>query len=115
VGFQGEFAQSMSLPLTLSTVIDMDNSTEQLLVEALAPYRVTLEAARPDGGRVLRLEDEAGGVFIRRLVRQMELDDRLLLTDVVDGIRRDLLVREGRIVSILATRLKAEPKHFVAV
>ncbi|MGH8351943.1 MAG: DUF3509 domain-containing protein [Pseudomonas sp.] len=81
----------------------MDNGTEQLLVEALAPYNLTLGAARPDGGRLLVLEDERGEVIIRRVVRQMELNDRLLLTDVVDGIRRDLLVLEGRIESVLAT------------
>lgn len=107
MGFQGEFAQSISLPVTLNTVIDMDSSTEQLLVEALAPYNLTLGAARPDGGRLLLLRDEWGEVLIRRLVRQMELNDKLLLTDVVDGLHRDLLVLKGRIESGLAARFNA--------
>jgi len=86
----------------------MDNGAEQLLVEALAPYNLTLAAAGADGGRLLVLADERGAVLIRRLVRQMELNDRLLLTDVVDGIRRDLLVLEGRLESVLARLFTSE-------
>ncbi|WP_263145347.1 DUF3509 domain-containing protein [Pseudomonas sp. RIT-PI-AD] len=78
------------------------DSTAQLLVDALAPYEVDLGLARPDGGRVITLRNEAGEVVVERLVRQIELNDRTLLTDVVDGLRRDLLVRGARIDPMVA-------------
>ncbi len=73
------------------------DSMVQLLVDALAPCEVSLGFPRHDGGRMITLRNEAGEVVAERLVQAFELSDRLLLTDVVDGLRRDLRVSQGRI------------------
>lgn len=72
-------------------------STRALLVEALAPYKIDMGAVRPDGGRLLTLRNGAGEVLIERLLRPVQLMDKWLLIDVVDGLHRDLRILEGRL------------------
>lgn len=73
------------------------DSTSELLVEALAPYKVSMGAVRPDGSRMLTLLNGAGEVMLERLIYRAELADRRLLIDVVDGIHRDVRILEGRL------------------
>lgn len=68
-----------------------------LLSEALAPYQASIGTAGPRGERLVTLKDVCGTVVIERSFSADQLRDRLLLTDVVDGLHRDLLVAEGRI------------------
>ncbi|BAP40792.1 hypothetical protein PSCI_0090 [Pseudomonas sp. StFLB209] len=68
-----------------------------LLSEALAPYQVSIGTAGLRGERLVTLKDVCGTVVIERSFSADQLRDRLLLTDVVDGLHRDLLVAEGRI------------------
>ncbi|MBX8496540.1 DUF3509 domain-containing protein [Pseudomonas cichorii] len=63
-----------------------------LLNEALAPYQVSLS---PEG--LVTLRDAAGAIVIERRFSADQLGDKRQLTDVVDGLHRDLMVAEGRI------------------
>ncbi len=81
-------------------------STTELLAGALAPYRVTLGPDRPDGGRVLTLANEAGEQIVQRALSKAQLNDKLALVDVVDGILRDLLVFEGRVAADVIANLR---------
>ncbi|ASL27531.1 DUF3509 domain-containing protein [Azotobacter chroococcum] len=72
-------------------------STRALLVEALAPYKIDIGAVRPDGSRLLTLHNGAGEILIERLLRPVQLMDKWLLIDVVDGLHRDLRILEGRL------------------
>ncbi|HEX8594270.1 MAG TPA: DUF3509 domain-containing protein [Pseudomonas sp.] len=68
-----------------------------LLSQALAPYQANLGPAGPQGERLVSLKDAAGAVVIKRVFGAGQLNDKRQLTDVVDGLRRDLMVAEGRI------------------
>ncbi|KPX33495.1 Uncharacterized protein ALO77_04516 [Pseudomonas coronafaciens pv. garcae] len=77
-------------------VIRMENIS-LLLSEALAPYLATIGPAGSRGERLVTLEDKAGACVIKRTFSADQLNDKRQLTDVVDGLRRDLMVAEGRI------------------
>ena len=68
-----------------------------LLSEALTPYQADLGPAGVLGERLVSLKDADGTVFIERTFSAAQLGDKRQLTDVVDGLRRDLMVAEGRI------------------
>ncbi|WP_313517574.1 DUF3509 domain-containing protein [Pseudomonas sp.] len=85
-------------------------STTELLAGALAPYKVILGPDRPDGGRVMTLANEAGELIIQRALSKGQLNDRYALTDVVDGILRDLLVIEGRIAPDVIANLRGSDR-----
>jgi len=68
-----------------------------LLSEALTPYQADLGPAGLLGERLVSLKDVDGAVIIRRTFSAAQLGDKRQLTDVVDGLRRDLMVAEGRI------------------
>ncbi|TRX73213.1 DUF3509 domain-containing protein [Pseudomonas mangiferae] len=89
------------------------DSTIQLLVDALAPYEVSLGLPGPDGARLITLRNESGEAVAKRLVRAFELNDRTLLTDVVDGLRRDLLVSRNRIDPMVAAAALARSQQQV--
>lgn len=65
------------------------------LLAALAAYNVTLGPRRPDGGRVITLHDENGEPLIQRVVGQALLGHPQGLAEVLDSVRRDLLVVGG--------------------
>lgn len=65
------------------------------LLAALASYNVTLGPRRPDGGRVITLHDDAGEPVIRRVIGKSLLGDPEGLAEVLDSVRRDLLVAGG--------------------
>ncbi len=68
-----------------------------LLSEALAPYKASLGVAGVNGERLVTLRNAAGAVVIERVYSAAQLCDKRQLTDVVDGLHRDLMVAEGRI------------------
>ena len=65
------------------------------LLAALASYNVTLGPRRPDGGRVITLHDEKGEPLISRVVGRALLSHPAGLAEVLDSVRRDLLVTGG--------------------
>jgi hypothetical protein len=68
-----------------------------LLSEALAPYQASLGVAGVQGERLVTLKNAAGAIVIERMFSASQLSDKRQLTDVVDGLHRDLMVAEGRI------------------
>ncbi|MCD5993776.1 DUF3509 domain-containing protein [Pseudomonas sp. CDFA 602] len=68
-----------------------------LLSEALAPYQAVIGQAGSRGERLVTLNDTTGARVIARTFTADQLSDKRQLTDVVDGLRRDLMVAEGRI------------------
>jgi hypothetical protein len=97
-------------------VIQMENIS-LLLSEALAPYQAVLGPAGPLGERMVSLRDGAGALVMERAFTAAQLRDKRQLTDVVDGLRRDLMVAEGRIEPcvIAAMRHAALSRPFVPV
>ena len=88
-----------------------------LLSEALTPYHASLGAAGSRGERLVTLKDAAGAIVIERVVSAEQLHDKRLLTDVVDGFHRDLLIAEGRLEPsmIAAMRHAASSRPFIVV
>ncbi|MBC3954513.1 MULTISPECIES: DUF3509 domain-containing protein [Pseudomonas] len=68
-----------------------------LLSEALAPYQASIGPAGAHGERLVTLKDMSGACVIERTFTADQLSDKRQLTDVVDGLHRDLMVAEGRI------------------
>ena len=66
------------------------------LLAALASCNVTLGARRPDGGRVISLHDDNGDLLIQRVISRSQLGHPEGLAEVLDSVRRDLLVVGGR-------------------
>ncbi len=86
-----------------------------LLSEALTPYHAELGPVGMLGERLVSLKDAAGVVVTERTFPAAQLCDRRQLTDLVDGLRRDLMVAEGRIEPcvIAAMRNAALGRAFV--
>jgi hypothetical protein len=86
-----------------------------LLSEALAPYQAVLGPVGVLGERLVSLKDASGAVVVERTFTAAHLRDRRQLTDVVDGLRRDLMVAEGRIEPcvIAAMRHAALDRPFI--
>jgi hypothetical protein len=72
-------------------------SISLLLSEALTPYRVTLDPSDSPDVCHLTLTASSGAIVLERTVSLYQLHDKRLLTDVVDGLHRDLLIAEGRL------------------
>lgn len=87
-----------------------------LLSEALAPYQASLGREGSRGERLVTLKDAAGAIVIERMFSADQLRDKRQLTDVVDGLHRDLMVAEGRIEPcvIAAMRHSGRDGAFVA-
>ena len=85
-----------------------------LLSQALAPYQASLGAAGVNGERLVTLRNAAGAIVIERVYSAAQLCDKRQLTDVVDGLHRDLMVAEGRIEPcvIAAMRNAAQANTF---
>ncbi|RON01915.1 hypothetical protein BK659_25745 [Pseudomonas brassicacearum] len=72
-------------------------SISLLLGEALSPYQVTLTPSGAHGECLVTLKSTAGAIVVEREFNQAQFTDKRLLTDVVDGLHRDLLIAEGRL------------------
>ncbi|UVJ46474.1 DUF3509 domain-containing protein [Pseudomonas sp. LS1212] len=86
-----------------------------LLSEALTPYLVTLGPSGSLREYRMTLTNASGAIVIDRTVSCYQLHDKRLLTDVVDGLRRDLLIAEGRLqpCAIAALRNAAQCRAFI--
>ena len=89
-------------------------SISLLLSEALSPYQVALTPCGARGECLVTLKNAAGVIVVEREVNRAQLTDKRLLTDVVDGLHRDVLIAEGRLEPcvIAALRHAAEDKAF---
>ncbi|WP_248794692.1 DUF3509 domain-containing protein [Pseudomonas sp. MWU13-2105] len=89
-------------------------SISLLLNEALSPYPVTLTPSGSHGECLLTVNSRAGLVLLSREISHAQLNDKRLLTDVVDGLHRDLRIAEGRLEPsvIAALRHAAQDKVF---
>lgn len=88
----------------------------QLLSEALAPYQVALSPAGREAHVMLVVSDPLGSTVLAREFHRIQLGDTRALTDVVDGLHRDLMIAEGRLEPsmIAALRHAASPHAFAA-
>ncbi|MGE8178482.1 DUF3509 domain-containing protein [Pseudomonas fluorescens] len=88
-------------------------SISLLLGEALSPYQVTLTPSGAHGECLVTLKSTAGAIVVEREFNQVQFTDKRLLTDVVDGLHRDLLIAEGRLEPsvIAALRNVAQDKR----
>lgn len=86
-----------------------------LLSEALTPYQAHLGPVGLLGERLVSIKDTAGAIVIQRTFTAAHLGDKRQLTDVADGLRRDLMVAEGRIEPcvIAAMRHAALDRAFI--
>lgn len=90
-------------------------SISLLLGEALSPYQVTLTPSAAHGECLVTLKSATGAIVVEREFNQAQFTDKRLLTDVVDGLHRDVLIAEGRLAPsvIAAMRNVAQDKRLV--
>lgn len=81
-------------------------SISLLLSEALSPYAVTLTPSGGHGECLVSVRGTAGPILVEREVNQAQLTDKRLLTDVVDGLHRDLRIAEGRLEPCVIAALR---------
>jgi len=81
-------------------------SINLLLGEALSPYQVTLTPSGAHGECLVTLKSTTGSIVVEREFNQAQLTDKRLLTDVVDGLHRDLMIAEGRLEPCVIAALR---------
>jgi hypothetical protein len=81
-------------------------SISLLLSEALSPYQVTLTPSGIHGECRVTLKSTTGLVVVDREFNQAQLTDKRSLTDVVDGLHRDVLIAEGRLEPCVIAALR---------
>lgn len=81
-------------------------SISLLLGEALSPYQVSLAPSGPHGECLVTLKNASGAIVVEREFNQAQLTDKRLLTDVVDGLHRDVLIAEGRLEPCVIAALR---------
>ncbi len=81
-------------------------SISLLLGEALSPYQVTLTPSGARGECLVTLKNASGAIMVERMFNQAQLTDRRQLTDVVDGLHRDVLIAEGRLEPCVIAALR---------
>ncbi|SDS02923.1 DUF3509 domain-containing protein [Pseudomonas fuscovaginae UPB0736] len=82
-----------------------------LLSEALSPYSVTLTPSGGHGECVVSVRGVAGPILVEREINQAQLTDKRLLTDVVDGLHRDLRIAEGRLEPCMIAAWRNAAEH----
>ena len=80
------------------------------LLAALTSYNVTLGPRRPDGGRVITLHDTQGEPLIQRVISKSLLGHPEGLAEVLDSVRRDLLVVGGQATDEARAALRASDR-----
>ncbi|MHC8315976.1 DUF3509 domain-containing protein [Pseudomonas sp. LB3P31] len=81
-------------------------SISLLLGEALSPYQVTLTPSGIQCECLVTLKSSTGAIVVERLFNLAQLSDKRLLTDVVDGLHRDLMIAEGRLEPCVIAALR---------
>ena len=81
-------------------------SISLLLGEALSPYQVTLTPRGSHGECLVTLKNSSGAIVVEREFNQAQLSDKRQLTDVVDGLHRDVLIAEGRLEPCVIAALR---------
>ncbi|ROM71838.1 hypothetical protein BK653_08120 [Pseudomonas brassicacearum] len=81
-------------------------SISLLLGEALSPYQVTLTPFGAKGECLVTLKNTVGSIMVERVFNQAQLTDKRQLTDVVDGLHRDVLIAEGRLEPCVIAALR---------
>jgi len=81
-------------------------SISLLLGEALSPYQVILTPSGIHGDCRVTLKNALGATVVEREFNQAQLSDKRLLTDVVDGLHRDVLIAEGRLEPCVIAALR---------
>ncbi|AXA55521.1 DUF3509 domain-containing protein [Pseudomonas thivervalensis] len=81
-------------------------SISLMLGEALSPYQVTLTPSGAKGEYRVTLKNTSGAIMVERVFNQTQLTDRRQLTDVVDGLHRDVLIAEGRLEPCVIAALR---------
>jgi len=81
-------------------------SISLLLGEALSPYQVTLTPRGSHGECLVTLKNSSGAIVVQREFNQAQLSDKRLLTDVVDGLHRDVMIAEGRLEPCVIAALR---------
>ena len=79
----------------------------RLLSEALTPYRVTVGTSGSNGKCLLTLRNSAGEQVLQRTFGLSQFADLRSLTDVADGLHRDLLIAEGRLEPCMIAALES--------
>ncbi len=85
---------------------DRMESISLLLGEALSPYQVTLTPSGIHGECRVTLKNAIGAIVVDRVFNQAQLADKRQLTDVVDGLHRDVLIAEGRLEPCVIAALR---------
>jgi hypothetical protein len=85
--------------------IEME-SISLLLGEALSPYQVSLSPGGTRGECLVSLKNSSGAIVVEREFNQAQLSDKRQLTDVVDGLHRDILIAEGRLEPCVIAALR---------
>ncbi|MEX5694929.1 DUF3509 domain-containing protein, partial [Pseudomonas syringae] len=60
----------------------------------------------PQGKCLVTLKNSTGAIADEREFNQAQLTDKRLLTDVVDGLHRDVLIAEGRLEPCVIAALR---------
>ncbi|KHA75017.1 hypothetical protein NZ35_01695 [Pseudomonas chlororaphis] len=81
-------------------------SISLLLGEALSPYQVSLSPSGSHGECLVTLKNSSGAIVVEREFNQAQLTDKRQLTDVVDGLHRDVLIAEGRLEPCVIAALR---------
>ena len=81
-------------------------SISLLLGEALSPYQVSLSPNGAHGECLVSLKNSSGAIVVEREFNQAQLTDKRQLTDVVDGLHRDILIAEGRLEPCVIAALR---------
>jgi hypothetical protein len=81
-------------------------SISLLLGEALSPYQVVLTPSGIKGDCRVTLKNALGATVVEREFNQAQLTDKRLLTDVVDGLHRDVMIAEGRLEPCVIAALR---------
>jgi hypothetical protein len=85
--------------------IEME-SISLMLGEALSPYQVSLSPSGSHGECLVTLKNSLGAIVVEREFNQAQLTDKRQLTDVVDGLHRDVLIAEGRLEPCVIAALR---------
>jgi hypothetical protein len=86
-------------------------SISLLLSEALTPYQAHVAPCALDGTCTITVRSQAGIQVLQRAFHHSQFDTYHSLTDVTDGLLRDLRVAEGRLEPCMLAALKHAAGH----